>query len=96
MRLFPLPTLELQRGQHPLWCARDHRCDHAIGGMHRSIPEQWDLDRGDCIDVTREGRQNGRVVIRQSHVIPVADEAAFAERLRRALDAYYRVLRDEA
>lgn len=95
MRPFTLPEIEPQGGQHPLWCARDHRCDYALGGEHRSLPEQWELYAGAWITVTREGRRNGRVVLRQSHVIPLDGEAAFADRLRRALAAYHQVLRGE-
>lgn len=79
-----------QPGPHPPWCARDHRCDFAIGGMHRSLPEKSKLPVG-TVTVWREGRHRGYVVMQWSTAIR-GDEAALADRLRQGLYAMQQVL----
>lgn len=78
------------RSEHPGWCARDHRCDYQLGGMHRSLPEDWVMPVGRLV-AWREGRLRGHVVMQWSMPI-TGDEAALAARLRRALEAMQRVL----
>jgi hypothetical protein len=87
-----LEEIVAKRGQHPPWCARDHRCDAQLGGLHRSLPEEWEMPVG-RLAAWREGRRRGQVVVQWSKAIP-QDEAAMAARLRAALEAFQRVLLD--
>lgn len=81
---------ELQADGHPGWCAADHHCEYARGGMHRSLSEVWVMPVGRLV-VRREGRGNGWLVMEWTAPVR-GDGAALVAKLRRALEVMQRSL----